>query len=240
MLCGWSDHVTAALLDTMPRLRYLGLRGTSTHHIDLRHAARRRIKVQPIYRYGDIGTAEFVMAALLDWVRGTRHQAGQPPHELAGKTLGLVGYGNVARRVARAAGALGMRVSFFTPRPRPARHARWRPATTMLAGSDAVSLHTPAHRIVLTGDQLHTIPPATLVIVTTLGLPFPADVFTAWQRERPGPVVFDRCALHQAPASIRQLPGVTAADQFAARTSESITRAEQTLLANLRRAAARR
>lgn len=237
LLCGWSDLVTAQLLDCLPRLRYLGVRGTSVHRIDIRHAARRGIEVRPIYRYGDVGTAEFVVEQLVRWVRQARHEAGQPLRELAGQTLGLVGYGEVARRVARVAGALDMQVRFFTPQPRPERYASWRPLPELLAGSDAVSFHSPARRVVVTGAQLGSIRPDALVVVTTLGLPFPVEDFADWQRARPGPVVLDRCAAHEAP-SVGELPRVRVVDLFAARTVESVARAEEALLADLGMAAA--
>jgi hypothetical protein len=81
LLCGWRDWVTAALLENMPRLRYLGVRGTSTHRVETAYAAALGIEVRPIYRYGDAGTAEFVAEQLLNWVRTARRRAGEPPRE---------------------------------------------------------------------------------------------------------------------------------------------------------------
>jgi phosphoglycerate dehydrogenase-like enzyme len=237
LLCGWSDRVTAQLLDRMPRLRYLGVRGTSTHQIAMRHADRRGIEVRPIYRYGDIGTAEFVVQQLVRWVRDARQDAGQPVRELAGQAVGLVGYGGIARRVARVADALEMRVRFFTPRPRPEQYATWCPLPELLAGSDVVSFHSPPYATVVSAPQLRLVRPEALVVVTTLGLPFPAADFAVWQRARLGPVVLDRCAAHETPY-VRGLPGVQVVDLFAARTVESVARAEQALLAELGRAAA--
>lgn len=232
LLCGWADRVTAAVLDAFPRLAYLGVRGTSTHRIDMNHAAARGIEVQPIYRYGDIGTAEFVVWQLLGWAR-----SGQPRRELAVRNLGLIGYGNVACRVATVADALAMRVSFFTPHERVAPPATWTPIELLLTNSDAVSFHTPAYHPVVTADQLRLIQPEALVVATTLGLPFLPEDFVAWQSNRPGPVVLDRCAIQDAPAAVLAVPGVTVVDEFAARTAESVGRAERALLAGLRRAA---
>jgi glycerate dehydrogenase len=236
LLCGWSDRVTGSFLRLLPRLRYIGVRGTSTHRIDLDYAALSGVTVEPIHNYGDIGTTEFVVQRMLAWARTERHAAGQPMSELAGRQLGLLGYGSVAAGVARVAGALAMEVRFFTPRSRQERHVRWCPVDEVLAGSDIVSFHTPAYSVVVNRPQLELIRPSALVVVTTLGLPFATSDFTAWQRNRPGRVVLDLCATQGAPASVFDLPGVEVAGYFAARTAESIARAERALLANLRAA----
>ena len=80
--------------------------------------------------------------------------AGQWPrnrcmgNEIAGKTLGLVGYGNIARETARLARALGMRVLAFDPYLAPEDPAwqvreRLEDLNQLLAQADAVSLHVP-------------------------------------------------------------------------------------------------
>lgn len=234
LLCGWRDRVTASVLCRLPRLRYIGVRGTSTHRIDLDYAASHGIAVRPIYNYGDIGTAEFVVEQMLVWARSARHERGLALRELSGARLGLVGYGGVARRVAKVADAMGMRVHFFTPRPRTNEcHARWCTIDTLLADSDIVSFHTPAYSPVTSASQLSRIQPDALVIVTTLGLPFAAGDFATWQRSHQGRVVLDLCATQGAPEEVLDLPGVEVAGLFAARTAESVTRAERALLADL-------
>jgi hypothetical protein len=109
-------------------------------------------------------------------------------------TLGLIGYGNVAQRVARVAWALDMRVIFHTQQRREERYGQWQPMEVVLATSDAVSLHTPAYESVVTGAQLRQIRRNALVVVTTLGLPFPAQELMAWQRDRPGSTVLNTTA----------------------------------------------
>ncbi|MFD0410307.1 NAD(P)-dependent oxidoreductase [Kitasatospora sp. NPDC127116] len=231
LLAGWKDPLDADHLRRLPDLRYVGLRATSTDRIDLDHARREGITVSPIYGYGDIGTVEFVIEQLLVH---TRHNGGVPG-ELAGRRLGLVGYGPVARGVGKAATALGMDVLFHTPghRATEADEPRWAPLAELLGSADCLSFHSPAYRHVVTLQDLRRVPDACLVILTTLGLPMAETDLRTWQAGRSGPVVLDSCAAHAVGESTRRLPGIDVHDLYAARTTASVQRAEAQLLDNL-------
>ena len=231
LLAGWKDRLDADRLGRMPALRYLGLRATSTDRVDLRHTARHGITVTPIHGYGDVGNVEFVVGELL---RHARH-GGAARTELAGKRLGLVGYGNVGAAVARVATALGMTVAFHTPTPRhgPPDGPQWATLPDLLRNADYVSFHSPAYRHVARLADLRLIASGALVVITTLGLPAPCEDFRSWQRSRTGPVVLDLCAADGLPGDLAALPGVRVHDLYAARTAESVRRAEHQMLANL-------
>ncbi|SCF02256.1 glycerate dehydrogenase [Micromonospora viridifaciens] len=231
LLAGWKDRLDAGRLAQMPRLRYIGLRATSTDRVDLRYTAEHGITVAPIHGYGDVGTVEFVVEQLL---RHARH-GGATRGELAGKRLGIVGYGNVGAAVGRVAMALGMQVVFHTPtaRPGPPDGPQWECLPDLLATADYVSFHSPAYRHVVGLDELRLIASDALVVMTTLGLPTADGDFQTWQMSRTGPVVLDLCAADALPDAIAGLPGVHIHDLYAARTAESVRRAETQLLANL-------
>ncbi|MFI6505377.1 NAD(P)-dependent oxidoreductase [Nonomuraea typhae] len=231
LLAGWKDRLDADRLSQMPALRYLGLRATSTDRVDLRYTARCGITVMPIHGYGDVGNVEFVIEALL---RHARH-GGDTRTELAGKRLGLVGYGNVGAAVARVAMALGMTVAFHTPTPRPGPPdgPQWATLADVLRNADYVSFHSPAYRHVAALADLRLIAPGALVVITTLGLPAPCADFRSWQQSRTGPVVLDLCAADGLPDDLAALPGVRIHDLYAARTAESVRRAEHRIVANL-------
>ncbi|MGW0673373.1 NAD(P)-dependent oxidoreductase [Streptomyces sp. NPDC002746] len=231
LLAGWKDHLDAGHLSQLPALRYVGLRATSTDRVDLDHARREGITVSPIYGYGDIGTVEFVIEQLLAHAR----HGGQTPGELAGRRLGLIGYGPVARRVAAVAAALGMRVLFHTPTPRSTAEgdARWAPLAEVLGSADCLSFHSPAYRHVVTLQDLRLIPGDAFVVVTTLGLPMAESDLHTWQSGRAGRVALDSCAAHAASDPVRRVPGIDVHDLYAARTTESVKRAETQLVENL-------
>ncbi|GAA4975831.1 NAD(P)-dependent oxidoreductase [Actinoplanes utahensis] len=231
VLAGWKDTLDADRLGRLPDLRYIGLRATSTGRVDLDYAGRHGITVAPIEGYGDAGTVEFVTEQLL---RHARH-GGEARGELAGRRLGIVGYGRVGRAVGRVAQALGMDVAFHTPTARTAAagEPRWSPLPELLASADLLTFHSPAYRHAVRPDQLRLIPDGTFVVITTLGLPMDAAALRSWQSARGGRVVLDLCAADGLPGDLRDLPGLEIHDLYAARTADSVRRAEAQVLANL-------
>lgn len=123
-------RMTAELLEKLPRLRYLGTFSTGVNTTDLEAAARRGIPVCNIPSYCEDTVAQFTFSLLLalcnhveshhrllmqkGWNESVEAGIRQMPFiELAGKTLGLFGYGNIARRVAKIGAAFGMEVLAF-------------------------------------------------------------------------------------------------------------------------------
>lgn len=152
-------QVRQALLDAAPKLKIIGRLGVGLDNIDLDACKARGVRVFPATGANDDGVAEYVIAAIMTLLRGAFHAkdemlAGHWPRtrlmgrEVAGKTLGLIGFGAIARKTAARARALGMTISAYDPFL-PADHAAWseaiRHATleTMLPVCDAVSLHVP-------------------------------------------------------------------------------------------------
>ena len=181
-------RMTAELLEKLPRLRYLGTFSTGVNTTDLAAAARRGIPVCNIPSYCEDTVAQFTFSLLLalcnhveshhrvlmqeGWNESVEAGIRQMPFvELAGKTLGLFGYGNIARRVAKIGAAFGMEVLAFrrngeTP---GARRVSWE---ELLAESDVLSLHcplTPETRHRINADALAHMKPGALLINTARG-----------------------------------------------------------------------
>jgi len=239
IVCGWEDRLPVSCLQLFPALRYIGVRGTSTDRIDIDYAMENNITVCPIYNYAVPGTVEFVMEQMLKDARQRRRDRGQAAIELHGRQLGLLGYGNVGSRVGKAAAALGMRVLYYTPTVRSMTagedNPAWASLDDVLLAADVLSIHTPAYRQVVSSGDLHRVHDDVLVVITTLGLPFNSDNLVGWQWNRTGRVVLDQCAAQGVPMSVLETPGVEVVDYFAARTEQSMQRAERSLLDNLRR-----
>ena len=127
------------------------------------------------------GTVLLMLAALrripeLD--RATRAGRGWPSdpslgetvRDIGGCTVGLVGYGNVARRVEHIVAAMGADVLHTSTRD--TGHPRWRPLPELLTASDVVSLHLPltdATRGLLGRDALAAMKPGAVVVNTARG-----------------------------------------------------------------------
>lgn len=149
------------LLDAAPRLRAVGRLGVGLDNIDLAACAGRAIEVLPAIGANDVAVAEYVIAAILVLRRGAyaatpAMAAGDWPRqrligrEASGATLGLIGFGAIARKVAVRAAALGMEMVAHDPHlsaDDPAWEeygvARLEDLDRLLAVSDAVSLHVP-------------------------------------------------------------------------------------------------
>ena len=115
------------LIGQLPDLKYIGVMATGTNVVDTRAAAARGIPVTNVEDYSSEAVAQHTFALLLaltndipQLAASTRRGdwAAQPDFcywfrpipELKGKTLGLVGFGNIARQVARRGRAFGMKV----------------------------------------------------------------------------------------------------------------------------------
>lgn len=160
-------QVTDALLSLAPRLRAVGRLGVGLDNIDTAACKARSVKVIPATGANDIAVAEYVITAILvllrgAWLRSSDVAAGAWPRnammgrEMAGKTLGLVGYGAIARETAWRAHMMGMQIVAFDPYL-DAGHEAWRIARNVsldavLELADAISLHTP-----LTEETRHMI-----------------------------------------------------------------------------------
>lgn len=162
-------RIDGPVLDACPQLRWVGVTATGTDSLDVEACRRRGVAVCNVPGYSTASVAQLAVTLLLagcqrlrDYdqaVRAGSWQLDLPPElaahpgiELAGKTLGIVGYGAIGRQVSRAAAALDMRVLVHTRTPRPgADGVEFVPLETLLAESQAISLHCPAT------DQTHHI-----------------------------------------------------------------------------------
>jgi len=163
-------QVRGALLEGARKLKCIGRLGVGLDNIDTEACTLRGIAVYPATGANDLSVAEYVVAAVLLLLRGaykssTEVAAGAWPRqalmggrETSGKVLGLVGFGSIAREVARRAAALEMGVIAHDPYVE-ADDVAWRLARRMELGellelADAVSLHVP-----LTTETRHLIGP---------------------------------------------------------------------------------
>lgn len=151
-------QVRGALLEAAAKLTVVGRLGVGLDNIDVPACEARGIAVYPASGANDLSVAEYVITAALmllrrAWLASARVAAGEWPRtelmgrELAGKRLGLVGYGAIARVTGRMARDLGMTVAAYDPLL-PTDHPAWadalrQPLTDLLTSSDVVSLHVP-------------------------------------------------------------------------------------------------
>ena len=153
-------RVDATLLEHGPSLKAIGRLGVGLDNIDLEAARDRAIPVVLARNANAVSVAEYVMAAILQCSRnlfaadadvraGNWDRRRFTGSEVYGKTLGLVGMGEIGQRVARRATAFGMRVLGYDPYVAPYDYPIVETGVelvdldALLGSSDFVSLHVP-------------------------------------------------------------------------------------------------
>ncbi len=155
--------VTADVIEQAAALRFIAVSFTGYDCVDMEAARRHGIVVANVPEYGTNSVAQFVFALLLElchhvglhsqavrageWARCPAFSFWKTPlMELAGKVMGLVGFGRIGRRVGELAHAFGMRVMAFD-RLRSAPPAyqpfAWADLDEVFARADVISLHCP-------------------------------------------------------------------------------------------------
>ncbi len=151
------------ILSQCPSVRYIGIFATGYNVVDIGYCRSHGIVVSNAPAYSTNAVAQLVFAFLLHFAsrvdqhdrqvhegawENCRDFAFYDPRicELAEKTIGLIGYGNIGRKVARIAHAFDMEVLVYTRTPHPEEetaHLRFCSLDELLAKSDFVSLHCP-------------------------------------------------------------------------------------------------
>jgi len=155
--------LSAETLDALDDLRLIAVTATGYNVVDVAAARRRGVDVCNVPAYATDSVAQFTFALLLELCHQVgRHdgavRAGQwqacghfsfhvtPLVELAGRTMGLIGFGRIGRRVGELAHAFGMDVlaaDVAPPDPPDYRPFAFAPVEQVFAAADVVSLHCP-------------------------------------------------------------------------------------------------
>lgn len=163
----------------LPSLKYVGVLATGYNVIDIEAAARQNITVTNIPDYSTDSVAQLVFAHLLnichnvqkhsDTVKDGAWESGKdfcfwnyPLTELAGKTMGIIGFGRIGRKVAQLAASFGMHVIVYsrTVKQDSYPHVSWTNLQELLQVADVISLHCP-----LVPDTEHIINRDTLSLM---------------------------------------------------------------------------
>ena len=169
--------ITREFMEKCPNLRYIGCTATGDNNIDVRAAADLGIAVTNVPAYSTDAVAQHTIALMLELTNnvGLHNQSVQngqwaqsdyfcywekPIMLLAGKSLGIIGYGAIGKKVAEIARALGMTVNVFSQDPESAMK------------SDFVSLHCPLtteNEKMVNSEFLVNMKPGAVLINTARG-----------------------------------------------------------------------
>lgn len=153
--------VDRQLIDSAPQLKLICISATGVNNIDVEYAASKGIPVRNVAGYSTDSVAQSTFMHILTLIGGSPYfdksvKSGEYSRsgmftdpkwnwrELSGKTIGIIGLGNIGRKVASIAEAFGMDVCYFSTSG--TSHCKDYPSLTLeelLAKSDVVSIHAP-------------------------------------------------------------------------------------------------
>src|ERR1700733_9404298 len=192
-------QLTADIMEAADRLLVVGCFSVGTNQVDLEGARRLGIPVFNAPYSNTRSVAELTIAEVVMLFRRifprsvSAHEGGwdksaDGSREVRGKTLGIVGYGNIGSQLSNLAEAMGMRVIFFDQTDK-LRHGNTEPVETLdelLAVSDVVSLHvpeTPATANMIGEAQLRSMKLGPFLINNSRGTVVDLDALASALRE---------------------------------------------------------
>lgn len=148
---------SATIIRRLPKLRFIATRSTGFDNIDIDYCKQNKIVVSNVPSYATNAVAEHTFGLLLSLAhnitscveisRTGRYVVGPQGFDIFGKTIGIVGLGNIGVRVAEIAKGFGMRVLVNSKHPSSKRArmhgVKFIDLSTLLKESDIVTLHVP-------------------------------------------------------------------------------------------------
>ncbi|MGN0473768.1 MAG: D-2-hydroxyacid dehydrogenase [Acutalibacteraceae bacterium] len=191
VICNKS-RITREVMERCPNLKYVGTMGTGFDQIDIQAANERGITVCNVPAYSADAVAQHTFALILNYYCKISEYAadvsnggwtqkkyftsfGLPTYELSGKTIGLIGCGDIGRKVARIADACGMHVLAYNRNPDKLRDIDYIKCVSLeelLTQSDIVSIHAPLNDStceLINRDTLAIMKHSSLLVNTARG-----------------------------------------------------------------------
>ncbi|MDD3409301.1 MAG: D-2-hydroxyacid dehydrogenase [Eubacteriales bacterium] len=173
-------------IEAMPNVKFIGVLATGYNVVDGQAAQEKGVVVCNIPTYGTDAVAQFVFALLLELCHHVAHHAQAvqegrwtqcpdfcfwdfPLKELAGKTMGIIGYGRIGRRTGEIAKAFGMKVLAYDNFVKADESVS---LDTLLTESDVISLHCPLFpetREIIRAETLAQMKDGAILINTSRG-----------------------------------------------------------------------
>ena len=181
-----NTHITPRVLEAAGDLVAIGCFCIGTNQVDLAAAAERGVAVFNAPYSNTRSVVELVIGEIIALARrllektermhqGEWDKSAKGSHEIRGRTLGIVGYGNIGTQLSNVAEALGLRVIFYDTADRLAHgNARRMPTLeALLAEADVVSLHVdgrPGNAGLFGADQFAAMKPRSMFINASRGM----------------------------------------------------------------------
>jgi glycerate dehydrogenase len=249
--------LSADTLAKLPKLKFISVLATGYNVVDVNAAKARGIAVSNVPIYATDSVAEYVFALLLNFCRqpqlhGELIKQGEWPKaewsfwrtpltELAGQTIGIVGFGRIGRRVGELAAAFKMKVLANDPQHTnpPSYPFAWREVPELFAESDVVTLHcnlTPENTGMVNKALLGRMKPTAYLINTSRGpLVKDADLAEALRQGKLAGAALDVVSTEPMPLDnpLLEAPNITITPHIAWATLAARRRLMQTTAENV-------
>ena len=184
VLINTGTKIDKSYLEACPSVRYIGLCGTSTANVDLEALKARGVAFTNVTDYGDEPTAEYIFLQLESLARGVgKYQWRDQPHELMGKTIGIIGLGALGKAIANLALAYKMNASYFSAHRKPEweeRGLRYAELHDLLAACEIIVISIPTNVKVLGEKEFGLLRPNSVLVQASIGMPFDREAFLKW------------------------------------------------------------
>lgn len=235
LLVSTATPLSAGDLAEYPRLTHLALCGTSFGRIDTAALAARGVTTSYVTDYGDHPAAEVVFMHLVALTRGYGpYQWRSDSHELAGRTLTIVGLGALGAAMARLGLAYRMRVTHLSRSAKPEWESQGvrRIDRESLTDTDIVILTGPTNVAVLHQEDFDRLDGA-IVVQASLGRVMDDTAFRGWIAREQNHAVFDLSAGEDLYADYAAAPRVIFPRIVAGTSFEALERLGQHVVANV-------
>ena len=176
-------------MDACPSLKLICCLSTGYNVVDIQAAKERGIPVCNVPDYSTTSVSQFTFALLLELCHRIGHHDqtvhngkwascpdfcywDTPQMELAGKTMGIIGFGRIGQAVGRIARAMGMEVIAYSRTRREGMNVRYVDLDTLLASSDVISLHCPLFpetENLINAERIQKMKDGTILLNTSRG-----------------------------------------------------------------------
>jgi D-3-phosphoglycerate dehydrogenase / 2-oxoglutarate reductase len=195
-----ATHITAEVLEALPRLKAIGCFCIGTNQVDLNAAAAQGVPVFNAPFSNTRSVAELVIAQAILLLRripeknarthrGQWDKSAQGAYEVRNKLLGIIGYGNIGAQVGILAESVGMRVCYYDVESKlPLGNAKPMPSLeALLEQADVVTLHVPGGSTtenMMTAERIARMKPTSVLINASRGTVVDIDALNAALREK--------------------------------------------------------
>lgn len=177
-------RIGGSYLNACPSVKYVGVCGTSMANVDLEACKNKGVTVTNVKDYGDEPTAEFIFMRLTQLARGVgEYQWKEVPHELMGKSIGIIGLGALGKSIAHLALAYKMHTMYFSAHRKPEWEEKglgYKELPELLKSSEIVVISTPTNVQALGGMEFNLLQPNSILVQASIGTPFDQQAFFEW------------------------------------------------------------